>query len=504
MAALRVPFVRWVRAALALATLAAVGCAPKGSPGTAPPPRETVRPAATPRAYHWSAGERLRVAREMRALLEDALFDDAGIEIVAADGTQLFARRERRSLVPASTMKLFVAAASLATFGPQHRFETRAVARSEPRDGILPSPLWLVGGGDPALASNDLRGAAQTLALRGIRRIEGPLVADGSLFPGGETNPTWSADDLLAGYAVASSALSLDGDTVEVSVIPTTPGAVARIELEPPDSGVRIAGTIRTVGSGAPAEFSLDREGLVRGGDSNVFRASGEVADGETQHVRLPVFALPRYAGHAFAAMLARRKIALAGGVEVGAAPGDAVALWTHRSPPLARLVREMLFQSDNHAAEQLLRLLAVDGFGAGNDTDGIRTEQMWLSRWMIPRAGLRIVDGSGLSAANRVTAAALAALLRAQLREPPETSIAALLPRVGIEGTVRLHVLHSGAGRVRAKSGHLLGVNALAGIVTSRKHGPIVFAFISNGPHAGADRLADREDLALDRLAEF
>jgi D-alanyl-D-alanine carboxypeptidase/D-alanyl-D-alanine-endopeptidase (penicillin-binding protein 4) len=432
--------------------------------------------------------------------LDDPVFADAGIEIVAADGTRLFARGERRSLVPASTIKLVVAASSLATFGPERRFETRVLARGEPRDSAVASPLWLVGGGDPTLVSDDLRGAAHELAARGVRRIQGPLVVDATRFTGAETNSNWSPDDLRAGFAFAASAISLDGDSAEFRVTPTVPGTAARIGLEPPKSGVRVRGTIETVQAGRPAQFFFERD--PRG--ENAFVASGTIAAGETERVWQPVLDLPRYAGNAFAAMLAQHRIALGGGVELGAAPGDGIVLWTHRSPPVARLVREMLFASDNHTAEQLLRLLAVDGFGGGNSADGIRAEELWLARWKVPSAGVRLVDGSGLSFANRMTAASLAALLRAQLSVPSDASIVPLMARVGIEGTVRRRTLRAGAGRVRGKSGHLEGVNGLAGVVESRRHGPIVFAFLSNGEHAGSDRLADLEDFTLDRLAEF
>jgi D-alanyl-D-alanine carboxypeptidase/D-alanyl-D-alanine-endopeptidase (penicillin-binding protein 4) len=506
MAALdRVPL---ARAALALCIALLAACAPAAPPNGAPPARPAPASRATPepRQVRFSAAERSRAERSLRALFSDPVFADAGIAIVAGDGTRLFTRNERRSLVPASTIKLVVAAASLATFGSELRFETRAAARAEPRDGVLPSPLWLVGSGDPSLLSSDLRAGAKVLAARGIRRIDGPLVVDATRFSGGETNPHWSPDDLRAGFAFAASALSLDGDTAELRVIPTAPGAPARIELEPPKSGVRVRGTIRTVAAGRPAEFSFERDDGARGDvrGRNVLVASGTVAAGAVEREWQPVVDVPRYAGHAFAAMLEHDGISLAGGVEVGPAPAQAVVLWSHRSPPVARLVRDMLFESNNHTAEQLLRLLPGDGFGAASDADGIRWERTWLGRWKVPLDGVRIVDGSGLSFSNRMTAASFVALLRAQLHGPAAANIIPLLPRVGMEGTVRRHTLQAGAGRVRGKSGHLQGVNGLAGVVQSRRHGPIVFAFLSNGPHAGTDRLADIEDLALDRLAEF
>jgi D-alanyl-D-alanine carboxypeptidase/D-alanyl-D-alanine-endopeptidase (penicillin-binding protein 4) len=502
---------RRARAAFGFGLACLAACAPQAPPPAAPAV-ESVAPRANPanrkpRAPHWSEAERRRAERSLRELLGDPVFADAGIEVVAADGTRLFAHGERRSLVPASTIKIVVAASSLATFGPERRFETRVLASAEPRDGVVASPLWLVGGGDPSLVSDDLRGAAHELAARGIRKIEGPLIVDGTRFSGAETNPTWSQDDLRAGFALAASALSLDEDSAEFRVSGTSPGAAARIELEPPHSGVRVRGTILTVSEGRSPEFFIERDSSVRPGDprgSNAFIASGTIAAGDAERVWAPVLDLPPYVGHAFAAMLAKHRIALGGEVELGAAPGGTVALWTHRSPPVARIVRGMLFESNNHTAEQLLRLLPADGFGASNAGDGIRSEETWLARWNVPRAGVRLVDGSGLSFSNRLTAQALAAILRAQLQAPAGASIVPLMPRLGIEGTVRRRTLVAAAGRVRGKSGHLEGVNGLAGVVESRRHGPIVFAFLSNGEHAGSDHLANLEDFALDRMAEF
>jgi D-alanyl-D-alanine carboxypeptidase/D-alanyl-D-alanine-endopeptidase (penicillin-binding protein 4) len=172
--------------------------------------------------------------------------------------------------------------------------------------------------------------------------------------------------------------------------------------------------------------------------------------------------------------------------------------LWRHRSPPLLAIVHEMFLESNNHFAEQLLRALGATR-GAGTESSGGRIEREVLVRDGVPEDGLRIVDGSGLAANDRVAPITLAMLLARAAVEPGGAAFVATLPRVGIEGTVRWRRVHDALGRARAKSGHIHDVNALAGYVQTRHHGRVAFAIIVNdrraddGPvDAGIDRMLD------------
>jgi D-alanyl-D-alanine carboxypeptidase/D-alanyl-D-alanine-endopeptidase (penicillin-binding protein 4) len=172
--------------------------------------------------------------------------------------------------------------------------------------------------------------------------------------------------------------------------------------------------------------------------------------------------------------------------------------LWRHRSAPLLAIVHEMFLESNNHFAEQLLRALGATR-GAGTESSGGRIEREVLVRDGVPQNGLRIVDGSGLAASDRVAPITLATLLARTAAEPAGAAFVATLPRVGIEGTVRWRRVHDALGRARAKSGHIRNVNALAGFVQTRRHGRVAFAIIVNdaraddGPvDAGIDRTMD------------
>jgi D-alanyl-D-alanine carboxypeptidase/D-alanyl-D-alanine-endopeptidase (penicillin-binding protein 4) len=108
----------------------------------------------------------------------------------------------------------------------------------------------------------------------------------------------------------------------------------------------------------------------------------------------------------------------------------------------------------------------------------------------------LRLFDGSGLSDQNRVAAMTLARLLSDE-----EPSLYRLLPLGGREGTLEDYDFTSALGRVRAKSGHLSNVSALAGYVTTYHHGRVAFAFLIDGSPADPDAAIVR---AVDRLATF
>ncbi|HMD01604.1 MAG TPA: D-alanyl-D-alanine carboxypeptidase/D-alanyl-D-alanine-endopeptidase, partial [Candidatus Baltobacteraceae bacterium] len=361
----------------------------------------------------------------------------------------------------------------------------------------------------PLLTSDELRGGVGALARAGVLRVAGPIVVDDSAFAGSELNAHWSTDDLDEGYAARTSALSLDGNTVEFHVAPGAVGEPAQISIEPPNDLVRVSGSILTGGPGSGSNLTINRAtsapaSALDDPAPNDFRVDGRIETGEVQKYWKPVVGLPNYVGGALARMLAQRGIGFDGSAQTGPAPLAAQPLWIHRSQPLAAIVDEMLTNSNNHSAEQLLRILGAHAGRAGTDANGIAVERRELARLGISREGLRIFDGSGLSPDDRVEALTLAKLVAQELQTPASSALLGAMPRVGLDGTVVYHNLTEALGRARAKSGHIDGVNGLVGTVLSRHHGRIAFAFIVNDPRYQADAITAEEDHALDALADF
>jgi D-alanyl-D-alanine carboxypeptidase/D-alanyl-D-alanine-endopeptidase (penicillin-binding protein 4) len=351
----------------------------------------------------------------------------------------------------------------------------------------------LVGAGDPLLTRDDLRGGVASLARAGVRDVAGAVVADASLFSGPEVNKAWDPDDLQYGYAAGTSALSLDQGTVEFHLIPTSAGAAARVRVLPPSDMVRVSGAIVT---SYATLLNIQRDAA-----RNDFTLDGRIEVGAEQSFWRPVTDLPRYAAGVARSMLRERGIAVEGGIRTGVAPLAPYVLWRHRSPALRELVHQMMLESNNHFAEQLLRAVGATR-GAGTEANGALVERAILTRDGVPQDGLRIVDASGLAPSDRVAPLTLAMLLARTAQEKVGPLFVGALPRVGIEGTVRHRRVRDALGRARAKSGHIQNVNALTGYVQTRRHGRVAFAIIVNDRRADDGPVEIGINRALDILA--
>jgi serine-type D-Ala-D-Ala carboxypeptidase/endopeptidase (penicillin-binding protein 4) len=208
-------------------------------------------------------------------------------------------------------------------------------------------------------------------------------------------------------------------------------------------------------------------------------------------------------AARAFKAALHDAGIAVRRRVRVGVAPEDAAVLTQVYSSRLSRIVRRMNKQSDNFYAEMLLKRLGAVEAGKGTTAAGAAIVRRELVERGVPLAGVRIVDGSGLSRRDRLTGRALATLIRAawldpRLRRPFYRSLA----RAGIDGTLEDR-MESPPARdlVRAKTGTTLSSSALSGYVG----GTYVFSVLQNGspvPWTAARRSQDRFAQILARRA--
>jgi len=416
------------------------------------PDQAAISAALTPRLRAGALGRHVvaAVAPLRVAALQGAPLQGASPEATAspAAGDPVFVSGQG-SFVPASTMKLLTAAAALEALGPEHVFTTRVVGSATPTQGV--DRITLVGGGDPYLSSRptpagtyppraDLRALARdtAAALRatGDARPRVRLGYDATLFPGPAVNPHWRPDYITGGVAAPTSALWVD-------------------------------------------------EGRVAGG-------YGRVADP------------PAVAAQAFATALRRAGVRVVGAPRARPAPTDAPALAEVHSAPLREIAAHVLDVSDNDAAEVLARHVGIAAGRTGSIEDAQTAIATTLAGLGVPLDGARLYDGSGLSRDNRLTSAALLAVLQAAAspEHPDLTAVLTGLPVAGFTGSLQWRFAEgppAGRGLVRAKTGTLTGVHALAGVATDRNGTDFAFLLVADA--VAADRaLAARE--ALDRGA--
>ncbi|MGC2129181.1 MAG: D-alanyl-D-alanine carboxypeptidase/D-alanyl-D-alanine-endopeptidase, partial [Candidatus Aquilonibacter sp.] len=357
----------------------------------------------------------------------------------------------------------------------------------------LGSNLWLVGSGDPSLRSDDLRGAVRGLAREGLQRIDGAVAVDASEMRGPEINPHWDPSDANEDFQVPTSAVSLDDGTAEFRVYGLSPGEPARVAVVPSNRDVRLTGAVRTSVSGDDVVIAAQAP--------NLFALGGDIPRDTEEKFWLPVHNMPVYVGDVIERMLHQAGIVTAQRPQVSSAPLDTIVLWDHRSQPLRTLIGHMLYVSDNHYAEQLMRALAVDAGEEGTDENGLAVERSFLSSRGIPTDGLRAVDGSGLAEADRVCAITLARILSDAELQDHGAELYLLLPAGGRDGTLSHYDFTTALGRVRAKTGTLSDANSLAGYVNTMHHGRVTFAFMINDS-PGDPRSAYVR--AVDRIASF
>jgi serine-type D-Ala-D-Ala carboxypeptidase/endopeptidase (penicillin-binding protein 4) len=199
-------------------------------------------------------------------------------------------------------------------------------------------------------------------------------------------------------------------------------------------------------------------------------------------------------AGKQFRLALRSVGIAVRGAAKLGVADAEAEQLATTESAPLSRIVRFMNRESDNFTAEILLKHLGAVDEGAGTSAAGAKTVRRVLVEAAVPITGVRIVDGSGLSPRNRLTAAALIGILVAAWQNPViRPSFVQSLAVAGVNGTLEDRMERPPVrGAVLAKTGTTRESSALSGYVRGR----FAFAVLQNGgpvSHFWARRAQDR-----------
>jgi D-alanyl-D-alanine carboxypeptidase/D-alanyl-D-alanine-endopeptidase (penicillin-binding protein 4) len=441
------------------------------------------------------------------ALARARLPEDAAAVVVAPvdGGAPLLEYREREAMSPASVMKLFTTFAALDILGPAFTFRTDLLATGEVAGGVLSGDLVIRGGGDPKLTYERLWQMAHNLRARGVREIAGDVILDRGYFaPMPAYNPGKFDNDPRRAYNVGPDALLVNFQAVAFRFIPD--GSGVRVTGEPDLPNVEISSRIRLtadpcVSPRGGLTYEIVENGLLA---SIVFSGTYPSACGERSWP-LSILDGPRFSESAWRWVWSEAGGILRGKVRAGETPGEARLVYSHESEPLATLVRDTNKFSNNVMARHLFLALSAEPRGKGGDaTQSARIVAEWLRGRGIAARELVMENGSGLSRVERASAATVAALLRAAWASPLMPELAASLPVLAVDGTLKKRG-RLGAGHAHMKSGSLVGVQSLAGYVLDRRGRRWIVVMIVNHPNAGVsqpamDALIDwvyRQDIA-------
>ena len=471
---------------------------------------------AASRGYATSAPARTRLAERIDAVLARASVANVswGIEVRdASSGTVLYARNAARPFVPASNLKLVVAAAAAHHLDPGYRFRTSLYAAGPVRDGVLEGDLVLYGRGDPMISARYFPSRtavfetmADSLRARGIRRVTGAVVADESWWDREYVRPDWDEADRLWWYAAPVSALGFNDNAIDFVIRPgAAAGEPARIAGQPASGAYRLENATRTVAAGG--RHTLDLE---RGAGPGRVRAFGQIPLGTAaDEESFAVDDAARWTGTVFREVLEARGIDVGtDAVRVVSDPAASVAAGTPAlvewlSPPLPQAIGPVLLRSQNWFAEALVKTLGRELRGQGSWAAGLAIERAFLTGVVgVDSADFVLRDGSGLSAGNQVTPRGLGRLLAYIHATPRQRMVRDALPVSGRTGSLERRLTDL-TGRVAAKTGYIGGVNSLSGYVSMPDGRTLAFVIIGNGDASQAERVRAIDDVVRAIAAE-
>lgn len=414
------------------------------------------------------------LAQRIEALMEATEWlrtSEVGIAVYdLTDQRPLFRYQAEKLFRPASTEKVITAVTALAELGTDYTFRTQLARTGTIEGDTLKGDLYVVGHFDPEFSEDNLRQLVTAVETAGIRHIAGRIVGDVSLMDSIAWGSGWSWDDAPASFQPYLSPLMLNRGCVDVRVTAGQPGEAPGVRVSPASDYYTVRNcAISHQASAGKLRITRDwmnhrNDILVTGNAVNTYTGS------------LSVYGSAAFFLQTLRYQLQQRGIRSEEEVATGPCPPTAV-LVGKVVRPLQEVVERALKESDNLSAEALFFHTALArsvtlpiGFQDGQEAVGrFMQEQLQLS----PQDCV-IVDGSGLSPYNLVSPDLLLEYLKyaaADSRLFPE--LYAALPIAGTDGTLQHRMKKGKAFRnVRAKTGSVTGVSALAGYVSQSVSG--------------------------------
>lgn len=343
---------------------------------------------------------------------------------VDVDGERIFEKDPRQALLPASNLKILVAAVALEVLGPDFRYTTKLFGNRE--GNMINGDLTIVGSGDPGITTADYIGTQR--------------------FPSRHPTP---AEEFVAALT----------DLGVTQISGALVGVEDRYDLEryAPDLGLGIKGT--EVG---PLGALMIDDGSVQG---------------DPLKPDQPAVAAVRQLFN----MYSVSGITVSGGFRLGSGTPNEEPLATVDSPPLSEILKDLLANSDNNSAELVLKEIGLARKGSGSREAGISVVREQLENWGFDISSLSMLDGAGLERGNLLSCDLLSAVL---VHSGAFGDLGDGLAIAAESGTLdSVFIDTAAAGRLRGKTGTLSGAKALAGFVPYSDTEAISYVLILNGP---------------------
>jgi len=396
-------------------------------------------------------------------------------------------------LKPASVLKLATSATALNQLGAEFVWKTEIGI-----SGLSHGKAQVVsirGVGDPSLTIESLWVLARRIRKAGVESIES-IVLDESAFLDQKGRVGARA------YEGGSSALAFNFNSVGLEICPSQVGKDATVIIDPSEAGALIEGRVATASKEREPLDIQDLSACQESSCNLIFKVSGSIARDavclqEYRSVERPA----EYLAKVLRQLLRQLSVSGAQRIIFRAVPSSPNLSFSHASKSLRDVLVGLNNFSTNVTAEQLV-------FAIGSQQEsysaklGLERISSYLRGLGVQSGQMQIVDGSGLSHENRLSAGAIVRVLEAQYQQPDSSvEFQGSLSIWGRSGTLKKRRPLPEGVLIRGKTGSLDGVSSLAGYIYRKGRAPIAFAILQNRVASKA-KAVDIEDEAVEYLA--
>ncbi len=418
------------------------------------------------------------------------------------------------SLVPASTLKVLTTAAITAVLGTQYRYETQLLYTGswDSLHGTINGNIIIKGSGDPSLGSayfpnredslSLLRDWATILKSKGIKKIQGDIIADASCFDD-QLPDNWIWGDIGNYYGAGACGLSYQDNKYAVYFKTGSVGEAATVKrVHPPVNGLELEQEVKAGGHednayiyGGPGQWNRKISGTIPA-NKDAYEVEGSLPD--------PAL----FCAQEFRKSLQQQGISITGKATSSykKVQRETKLIYQHRSSSLEKMIYFTNLKSNNHYAESFLKTIGLKKEGQGTTAAGCKAVlQCWKERG-INTAGIYLNDGSGLSRSNGISTFQQAQILSKIHRDTALFRVIYhSLPIAGQSGSLTNLCKGSFAEKnLRAKSGYITRARAYCGYVTSRSGELLSFSVIFNNYTCSASEVKVKMEKLLNLIAEL